>query len=119
MAIGLHDSVGKTVEEAWEEELHKKIEEEVRSKLTMEFNTQWAEKEAKIQNELAQERAVKQWEKKKVKSKMNKLWSFFKIQQAEFSTAHPDTILSQNDGDDDDEDDVDEDKTNLGDDSYE
>jgi len=74
----------------------------VRQKLTVEFNNQWAEKEAKIQND--QERAMRQREKKKVKSKMSKLWRFFKSQQAGPSMALPDTTPSE----DNDEDDVDE-----------
>lgn len=48
-----------------------KAEEEVRVKLIVEFSNQWVEKEAKIQNDLAQEKAVRQKEKMKVKSKMS------------------------------------------------
>ncbi|KAJ8423757.1 LOW QUALITY PROTEIN: hypothetical protein Cgig2_030507 [Carnegiea gigantea] len=116
MAIRLNKSMSKAVEDGRQEEFHKQVEKEVRAMLIVEFNNQWAEQEAKIQNDLAQEKAARQQDKKKVKSKMSEMWRFFKSQQARSSTALPDTTPSE----DDDEDDVVEvDTTDLGDDSHE
>ena len=53
MATTLSDRVSKAVEDARQEEFRNQVEEEVRAKLIVEFNNQWAEKEAKIQNDLA------------------------------------------------------------------
>jgi len=83
------------------QDLRKQVEEEMRAK------------EAKFENELAQEKAARQWDREKVKSKISKLWRFFKSQQAGSSTAPPDTTLSE---DDDDEDEPD--TTDLGDSSH-
>ena len=55
-------------------------------------------KEAKFENELAQEKAARQQDKEKVKSKISKLWRFFKSQQAGSSTAPPDTTPLEDDG---------------------
>ncbi|KAJ8429324.1 hypothetical protein Cgig2_025560 [Carnegiea gigantea] len=74
----LSKSVSKAVEDARQEEFHKQVEEEVRAKLIVEFNSQWAEKEAKIQNNLAQEKVARLRDKKKAKSEMSKIWRFFK-----------------------------------------
>ncbi|KAJ8444141.1 hypothetical protein Cgig2_029916 [Carnegiea gigantea] len=88
MAMRLNESAIKAAEEARQKEmqdLRKQVEEEMRAK------------EAKFENELAQEKAAKQRDKEKVKSKMSKLWRFFKSQQAGSSTVPPDTTLSGND----------------------
>ena len=112
----LNKSVSKDLEDAPQEEFHKQVEEVVRVKHIVEFNNQWAEKEAKIQNNMAQEKVARLQDKKKVKSKMSKIWRFFKSQQAGSSTTPLDTTPLE----DDDEDDIDEvDITNLGDDSHE
>ena len=66
-------------------------------------------KEGKFENELAQEKVARQRYKEKVKSKISKLWRFFKSQQARSSTAPSDTTLSE----DDDQDEPD--TTDLGD----
>jgi len=114
MAIRLNESVNTGVEDARQEEFCKQVEKEVRAKLIAEFNNQWAEQEDKIQNDLAQEKAARQRDKKKVKRKMSKMCRFFKSQQARSSTAPPDTTPSE---DDDEDDVVDVDPTDLGDDS--
>ncbi|KAJ8439463.1 hypothetical protein Cgig2_008494 [Carnegiea gigantea] len=80
MAKTLNESASKVVKEARQEEFHKQVEEEVRAKLILEFKNRWVEKEAKIQYHLAQEKATRQRDKKKVKSKKNKMWRFFKSQ---------------------------------------
>ncbi|KAJ8426576.1 hypothetical protein Cgig2_001245 [Carnegiea gigantea] len=83
MAMRFNESVSKaTEEEACQQEFRKQVEEEVRAKLIVELNNQWVEKEAKIQNDLDQEKAARQRDKKKVKSKMSKMWRFFKSKQA-------------------------------------
>jgi len=79
-------------------------------KLTIELNNQWDEKEAKVENDLAQAKTMRQQDKMKVKSKMSKMWRFFKSQQAGTSTAPPETTPLE----DDDEDDVDEVDNRLG-----
>ncbi|KAJ8423523.1 hypothetical protein Cgig2_019838 [Carnegiea gigantea] len=42
------------------QEFRKQVEEEARAKVIVEVNNQWAEKEAKIQNDLAQEKSARQ-----------------------------------------------------------
>jgi len=79
-------------------------------KLIVELNNQWDEKEAKVQNDLAQAKAMRQRDKMTVKRKMSRMWRFFKSQQAGSSTAPPKTTSSE----DDDEDDVDEVGNQLG-----
>ena len=69
-------------------------------------------KEAKFENELAQEKAARQRDKEKVNSKISKLWRFFKSQQTGSSITSPDTISSE----DDDEDEPD--PSDLGDSSH-
>ncbi|KAJ8427259.1 hypothetical protein Cgig2_028217 [Carnegiea gigantea] len=76
MAMRLNESVVKAAEE---------VEEEIRAK------------EAKFENELTQEKAARQREKEKVKSKISKLWRFFKSQQAGSSIAPADTTPSEDD----------------------
>ena len=74
MAMRFNESVSKaTEEEARQQEFRKEVEEEVRAKLIVELNNQWVEKEAKTQNDLDQEKAARQRDKKKVKSKMSKM----------------------------------------------
>ena len=68
--------------------------------------------EAKFENELTQEKAARQRDKEKVKSKINKLQRFFKGQQVGSSTALPDTTSLE----DDDEDESD--PSDLGDSSH-
>ena len=109
-ATRLNESVSKVVEEARQKEFRKHAEEEVRVKLTIELNNQWDEKEAKVENDLAQAKTMRQRDKMKVKSKMSKMWRFFKSQQAGTSTAPPETTPLE----DDDEDDVDEVDNRLG-----
>ncbi|KAJ8431276.1 hypothetical protein Cgig2_007609 [Carnegiea gigantea] len=65
-----------------------------------EYVTEIEEKEAKFQHELAQEKAARQRDKEKVKSKISKLWRFFKSQQDGSSTAPPDTTPSEDDDED-------------------
>ena len=103
MAMRLNESAVKAVEEARQkemQELRKQVEEEMRAK------------EAKFENELAQEKAARQRYKEKVKSKISKLLRFFKSQQARSSTAPPDTTLLEDDGKDE------LDTTDLGDSSH-
>jgi len=69
-------------------------------------------KEAKFENELTQEKAARQRDKEKVKSKICKLWRFFKSQQVGSSIAPPDTTPSE----DNDEDESD--PSDLGDSSH-
>ncbi|KAJ8431177.1 hypothetical protein Cgig2_008744 [Carnegiea gigantea] len=102
-AMRLNESAVKATEEARQKKLQdfrKQVEEEVRAKVIMEVNNQWAEKEAKIHNDLAQEKAVRQQDNKKAKSKMSKLWRS--------SIASPEATPSE----DDDEDEPD--TTDLG-----
>ena len=66
-------------------------------------------KEGKFENGLAQERAVRQRYTEKVKSKISKLWRYFKSQQARSLTVPSYTTLSE----DDDQDELD--TTDLGD----
>ncbi|KAJ8444541.1 hypothetical protein Cgig2_000820 [Carnegiea gigantea] len=87
----LNESAVKAAEEAH----HKEIED---------LRKAIEEKEVKFQHELAQEKAARQRDKEKVKSKISKLWKFFKSQQVGSSTALPE---------DDDEDDPD--PSHLGD----
>ncbi|KAJ8441015.1 hypothetical protein Cgig2_021379 [Carnegiea gigantea] len=56
MTTNLNESVSKAVEGTRQDEFRKQVVEEVWVKLIVEFNNQWAEKEAKIQNNLAQEK---------------------------------------------------------------
>ena len=91
MAMRLNESAVKAAEEAH----HKEIED---------LRKAIEEKEVKFQHELAQEKAARQRDKEKVKSKISKLWKFFKSQQAGSSTAPPE---------DDDEDEPD--PSHLGD----
>jgi len=101
-------------QESQEEEMHKKIEEDVMARLITEFNSQWAQKEAALKNELATEKAARKTKRKKDQSKFDKIWSFIRSQQVGSSTAPSDTSLSQNPANEDkDEDDT----TNLSDDS--
>ncbi|KAJ8438200.1 hypothetical protein Cgig2_001918 [Carnegiea gigantea] len=87
----LNESAVKAAEEARQaKEAHHKEIEDLRKAIE--------EKEVKFQHELAQEKAARQRDKEKVKSKISKLWKFFKSQQAGSSTAPPE---------DDDEDDPD------------
>ena len=110
-ATRLNESVSKVVEEARQKEFCKQTEEEVRVKpLTIELNNQWDEKEAKVENDLAQAKTMRQRDKMKVKSKMSKMWRFFKSQQARTLTAPPEITPLE----DDDEDDVDEVDNRLG-----
>ncbi|KAJ8444332.1 hypothetical protein Cgig2_019890 [Carnegiea gigantea] len=71
MAMRLNESVAKAAEEARqaEEANHKEIED--------------------LRHELAQEKAARQRDKEKVKTKLSKLWKFFKSQQVGSSTAPP------------------------------
>ena len=80
MAMRLNESVVKAAEEARqaEEAKHKEIED--------------------LRQALAQEKAARKRDKEKVKSKISKLWKFFKSQQAGSSTAPP----QDNDEDDPD-----------------
>ncbi|KAJ8433582.1 hypothetical protein Cgig2_012595 [Carnegiea gigantea] len=103
MAMRLNETAVKAAEEARQkemQELRKQVKEEMRAK------------EAKFENELAQEKAARQRDKEKVKSNMSKLWGFFKSQQAGSSTAPPDTTLSEDDDEDEPR------TTNLGDSSH-
>ncbi|KAJ8431977.1 LOW QUALITY PROTEIN: hypothetical protein Cgig2_006474 [Carnegiea gigantea] len=112
MATRLNGSVNKVVEDAHQEEFRKQVEEEVRAKL---INSSINGLRRKLEFDLAQEKAARQQDNKKVESKMSKMQRFFTSQQAGSSTAPPDTTSSE----DDDEDDVDEvDTTNLRDDSH-
>ena len=91
MAMRLNESAVKAAEEARQvNEAHQKEIEDLRKAIE--------EKEVKFQHELAQEKAARQRDKEKVKSKISKLWRFFKSQQAGSSAAPPE---------DDDEDDPD------------
>lgn len=103
LAMRLNESAFKAAEEA-------RQSEEARQKEIQDFRKQVEEKEAKFQHELAQEKAARQRDKEKVKSKLSKLWKFFKSQQAGSSTA-------QAEDDDDDEDEPD--PSHLGDSSDE
>ena len=88
MAMKLNESAIKAADEARQKEiqdLDKQVAKEMRAK------------EAKFENELAQEKAVKQQDKEKLKSKISKLWMFFKNQQARSSTAPPNTNPSEDD----------------------
>ena len=70
MAMRLNESVVKAAEEARQAEAnHKEIED--------------------LRQQLAQEKAARKRDKEKVKSKISKLWKFFKSQQAGSSTAPP------------------------------
>ena len=103
MAMRLNESAVKAAEEARQKEIQdirKQVEEEMRAK------------ETKFQNELAQEKAARQRDKEKVKSKISKLWRFIKSRQAGSSTTPPDTTPSE----DDDEDEPD--PSDLGDSSH-
>ena len=44
MAQRVNESVYKAVEKAWAEEMHKKIEEQVTAKLSIQFNNEWLRK---------------------------------------------------------------------------
>jgi len=91
IAMRLNESAVKAAEEARQaKEAHHKEIEDLRKAIE--------EKEVKFQHELAQEKAARQRDKEKVKSKMSKLWKFFKSQQVGSSTTPPE---------DDDEDDPD------------
>ena len=59
LATRLNERVCKAIEEAREEELCKKIEEDVPAKLTAYFNDQWAEKKVALKNELAEEKVAR------------------------------------------------------------
>ena len=89
MAMRLNESAVKAAEEARQakEAHHKEIED---------LQKAIEEKEVKFQHELAQEEAARQRDKEKVKSKISKLWKFFKSQQVGSSTAPP-----ENDDEDD------------------
>ncbi|KAJ8446124.1 hypothetical protein Cgig2_000921 [Carnegiea gigantea] len=97
MAMRLNESAVKAVEEA-------RQAAEARQKEIEDLRKAIEEKEVKFQHELAQEKAARQRDKEKVKSKISKLWKFFKSQQAGPSTAPPE---------DDDEDEPD--PSHLGD----
>jgi len=59
--------------EARTEEMHKKIEEEVTTKLSAQFNSEWAQKEVVLKNELAMEKAALKRARKKMQSKVNRI----------------------------------------------
>ncbi|KAJ8420278.1 hypothetical protein Cgig2_011140 [Carnegiea gigantea] len=80
--LWLNKSAIKAAEEA-------RQAEEACQKEIQNLHKQVEEKEAKFQHELAREKAARQRDKEKVKSKISKLWRFFKSEQAESSTAPP------------------------------
>jgi len=67
MAMRLNESAVKAAEEARQVEIQ-------------DLRKQVEEKEAEFQHELAQEKAARLRDKQKVKSKISKLWRFFKSQ---------------------------------------
>ena len=97
MAMRLNETAVKAAEDA-------RQAEEARLREIQELRKQVQEKEAQFQHELAQEKAARHRDKEKVKSKISKLWRFFKSQQAGSSAAPPE---------DDDEDEPD--SSHLGD----
>jgi len=50
MAQGLNESVYKFTKEARAKEMRKKINEEVAAKLSTQFSSEWAQKEAVLKN---------------------------------------------------------------------
>ena len=85
MAMRLNETAVKAAEDA-------RQAEEARLREIEELRKQVHEKEAQFktfQHELAQEKAARHRDKEKVKSKISKLWRFFKSQQAGSSAAPP------------------------------
>ncbi|KAJ8420485.1 hypothetical protein Cgig2_007797 [Carnegiea gigantea] len=78
MAMRLNESARRRLVNG--EDHHKEIED---------LRKAIEEMEVKFQHELAQEKAARQRDKEKVKSKISKPWKFFKGQQAGSSTAPP------------------------------
>ena len=58
MATRLNESVVKAVEEAHQEEMLKNSEEEVTARLTVQFTSHWAQKEAALQQQLVAEKTT-------------------------------------------------------------
>ena len=85
MAMRLNETAVKAAEDA-------RQAEEARLREIEELRKQVNEKEAQFktfQHELAQKKAARHRDKEKVKSKISKLWRFFKSQQAGSSAAPP------------------------------
>jgi len=70
MTVKFNESVYKASEQAQEEEMRKKIEENLTMKLITQFKSQWAQ--------LAVEKAARKREMKNEKSKLDKIWTFIK-----------------------------------------
>ena len=62
----INESVYKVAEEAWIKETRKKIEEEVMAKLTDQFSSEWAQKEAVLKKEMVVEKTALKRTGKKV-----------------------------------------------------
>lgn len=91
MAMWLNESTMKAGEEARQKEMQefrKQVKEEIGAK------------EAKFQNELAQEKVARQRDKENIKNKISKFWRFFKSQQAGPSTTLPDMTPAEDDDED-------------------
>ena len=69
MVTKSNESVSKAVENTHQNEFRKQVTEEVKVKLIIEFNNQWAEKEATIQNDLAQEKVRDSETRKKLRAR--------------------------------------------------
>ena len=65
IATRLSESVSKAAEEARQEGMHKKIDEDVAVRLTSQFTNPWAQKEAALQSQLAVTKAAQKRELKK------------------------------------------------------
>ena len=113
MAKRLSESVCKGAEDAHEEDIRKKIEEDVVARLTTHFNKQWAKKEAILKHELATEKASWKRDMKKNQFKLDKIQNFIKGQQAGSSTTPADFSTSEDQADEDKDD-----TTKLDDDSH-
>jgi len=72
MAMQLNESVFKAAVEAQQEELSKKIEE-VTQRLTIQFTSHWAKKEAVLEQKLAAERKAQQKELNKSQSNVHRI----------------------------------------------
>ena len=73
MIVRFNESVCKAAKEAREDEMCKKIEENVTTKLAVQFNSKWAQKEATLKNELAMEKTACKRERKKDQSKIDRI----------------------------------------------
>ena len=99
--------------------MRKKIEEEVTARLTAQLNSEWTQREATLKNELVVQKSTLQKVKKKMQSKVQRMWNFFKTQCAGSSTMPLESSPNEDLGDGG-ADDNDNDKyrtSNLGDDS--